>query len=157
MATCLLKLPSSRNWKVPQTIPLFLSTSPIHSIVAFGKLKLIFFFLRVRRCRWDLKAAMAAQSRSTGLWDGARGFLADPTPQTACSVIGTAPGVSMQTHPKLPSGPQANLVAHLHAPLSASCAWPSSWPSAAPPALLRARGLRRGGSPPPPAVPFPAR
>ena len=93
----------------------------------------------------------------TGLWDGARGFLVDPTPQTACSVIGTAPGVSMQTHPKLPSGPQANLVAHPHAPLNASCAWPSSWPSAAPPPLLRARGLRRGGSPPPPTVPFPAR
>ena len=75
-----------------------------------------------------------ARPLSTGFWDGARGFLADPTPQTACSVIGTAPGVSMQTHPKLPSGPQANLVAHPHAQLSASCAWPSSWPSAALPA-----------------------
>ena len=34
-----------------------------------------------------------AESRGTGLWDGARGFPADPTPQTACSVIGTAPRV----------------------------------------------------------------
>ena len=56
-----------------------------------------------------------ARPLSTGFRDGARGFLADPLPQTACSVIGTAPGVSMQTHPKLPSGPQASLVAYPHA------------------------------------------
>ena len=56
-----------------------------------------------------------ARPLSTGFRDGAGGFLADPIPQTACSVIGTAPGVSMQTHPKLPSGPQANLVANPHA------------------------------------------
>ena len=35
----------------------------------------------------DRKAA------STGHWDGARGFHADPSPQTACSVLGTAPRV----------------------------------------------------------------
>ena len=47
-------------------------------------------------------------------------------------VFGMVPGVFLRIpHPKLPSGPQANLVAHPHAPLSASCAWPSSWPSAA--------------------------
>ena len=47
------------------------------------------------------------QSRCAGSWVGARGFHAHPTPQTACSVIGTAPRVPMQTHPKLPGGPQA--------------------------------------------------
>ena len=35
-----------------------------------------------------------ARSLRTGYWDGARGFPADPTPQTACSVIGTAPRAS---------------------------------------------------------------
>ena len=34
-----------------------------------------------------------ARPLSAGLWDGARGFPPDPTPQTACSVIGTAPRV----------------------------------------------------------------
>ena len=47
------------------------------------------FFSRIRRCR-----VLKAQSwRGSGHWDGARGFHADPTPQTACSVLGTAPGV----------------------------------------------------------------
>ena len=34
----------------------------------------------------------------SGFLDGARGFHADPTPQTACSVFGTAPGVFMRIH-----------------------------------------------------------
>ena len=39
------------------------------------------------------------QLRWTGFWDGARGFHADPTPQTACSVIGTAPRVFVRITP----------------------------------------------------------
>ena len=37
--------------------------------------------------------------KGTGYWVGARGFPADPTPQTACSVIGRAPRVFVRITP----------------------------------------------------------
>ena len=120
---------------------------PLFGQMLMMMMLMFFFFLHIRQCRRRVVAGLKTFSRASrevpGFRDGAQGFHADPTPQTACSVIGTGPGVSMQTHPKLPGGPQANLVAHPRAPLSASCAWPSSWPSAEPSALFRARGLRR--------------
>ena len=52
-----------------------------------------------------------ARPLSTGFRDGARGFLADPIPKPLARSSGRRPGFPCRTHPKLPSGPQANLVA----------------------------------------------
>ena len=54
------------------------------------------------------------QLRWAGFWVGARGFPADPTPQTACSVIGTAPRVFVRMTPNRCPSRRKGLVPRRH-------------------------------------------
>ena len=58
------------------------------------------FFVRTTLSMWESENSCSRrQMRLAGSWVGARGFPADPTPQTACSVIGPAPRVFVRITP----------------------------------------------------------
>ena len=80
-----------------------------------------FFFARTTLSVNSENSYGRKQLRWAGFWDGAPGFLADPTPQTACSVLGTAPRVFVRVTPNRCPSRWKGLIPRGHRGRSADC------------------------------------